>query len=266
MKLRADEAKGFTVVDLLVVMGILALLVALIVPALDQGREGARRTVCRSNIRQLGLSAHFYGLDNNGLLPPGTRGASYGSWLPSVPEVTWRAFFTQNAMPGFTLECPNLFPYASYRPDESGYWLGFNYHGGHQLPWSDRYDGWVSPQRTSDDPSSVIFSDAAIWSTYVPSPGSHGNTNTLFIPFTIPFQMQSPEGGGQQGGYACVPHGTRGPGTQGIQTGTGHETPLSLGLAGSNVGHLDGSVLWKKAGRLSAYRIFSEHPDFFGLW
>ena len=49
-KLRGNNSKGFTLIELLVVIAILTLLVAILIPSLQQAREGAYRTVCKKNI------------------------------------------------------------------------------------------------------------------------------------------------------------------------------------------------------------------------
>ena len=61
--------KGFTLIELLVVMVIIALLVGLLLPALARAKEEARKTQCRSNLRQIGLAVQMYANDNGGWSP-----------------------------------------------------------------------------------------------------------------------------------------------------------------------------------------------------
>ena len=70
------KTRGFTLIELLVVMVIIALLVGLLLPALGRAREEARKTQCRSNMRQIGLAFQMYCSDNSGWTP-----ASYGFWV-----------------------------------------------------------------------------------------------------------------------------------------------------------------------------------------
>ena len=65
---RPERNGGFTLVELLVVIGIIALLVAMLLPALSKAQEQARRVHCMSNMRQLVIGWNMYAEDNKGML------------------------------------------------------------------------------------------------------------------------------------------------------------------------------------------------------
>lgn len=65
------KKKAFTLVELLVVIGIIALLIGILLPALNKARESSRSIKCASNIRQLGVAMQFYINENKGILPHG---------------------------------------------------------------------------------------------------------------------------------------------------------------------------------------------------
>lgn len=85
-----NARRGFTLIELLVVIAIIAILIALLLPAVQQAREAARRTQCKSNLKQLGIALHNYESSHRTFPPnliPGGRpgsggyiGYSQGNW------------------------------------------------------------------------------------------------------------------------------------------------------------------------------------------
>ncbi|UUO08488.1 DUF1559 domain-containing protein [Blastopirellula sp. J2-11] len=168
---------GFTLVELLVVIAIIGVLIALLLPAVQQAREAARRSSCTNKMKQLGLALHNYH-DTFGAFPYGCRsGSSFVSWhVPILPFIEQLNLYEQfdttksyGSSPNAALRevkvdayfCPSG---TEERADDNTDFYTAHYYGV-MGPTGD-IPGTTSstyPEQPSENPSFGGFSKAGMW-------------------------------------------------------------------------------------------------------
>jgi prepilin-type N-terminal cleavage/methylation domain-containing protein len=223
---------AFTLIELLVVIAIIAVLAALLLPALSGAKERSKRIPCVNNLRQFLLATHMYANDNDQRLPSGASDSTTPDGVrdDAVPVLSG-SIFTQMvhyAVSYKVLGCPSLGPpfntSTGWYQESYGYVIGYNYLGGHaNTPWTVPPGGeaWYSPHKatetsTNAGPNSPLVTEMNDW-----SPGY---------------------------GSAIAPHTSTGPKMLGADFNTGDpegQTSAQIGSLGGVVGLLDGSASWR---------------------
>ena len=129
--------KGFTLIELLVVISIIALLLSILMPSLKRIKQQARDVICRSNLRQWGLTLQMYGSDYNNSLTPGWSAGKM--WMTHL-----RPYYGGS---GDIRLCPTATKFLSDIGVENygtfsawGVWGDADFYGGVVQPWAEAGD------------------------------------------------------------------------------------------------------------------------------
>jgi prepilin-type N-terminal cleavage/methylation domain-containing protein/prepilin-type processing-associated H-X9-DG protein len=118
------ERQNFTLIELLVVIFIIAVLAALVLPAMNKAKDAARRTQCKSNLHGIGQAMAMYTGDYKDVLPPAAQMPTVNTSYPRICDILAPYIDTQKVF-----ECPADVNSFYYKNEGSSYAYHMSYGG-----------------------------------------------------------------------------------------------------------------------------------------
>lgn len=117
-----DKRAGFTLVELLVVISIIALLLSILMPALNKARENGRTSVCLNNVRRMAVSVLLYSNENSGYMMYAlTNGVTWMDYLYTHEDNKRASTLPESTKKRTRFHCPSEPAHGAYTPKRGPY-------------------------------------------------------------------------------------------------------------------------------------------------